>query len=121
MKTERLEIYWQERMVGFFDRKHSDVGHYLGIWVPSESELTSEFEKLLLNLQGNDKHWRGVVISYQKTGSRTRHFGLVHNFGDRALIDNPNEMSVCRMTTDKLVGLLQCQGIVDLGSSPESE
>ena len=121
MKTERLEVYWQERMVGFFDRRISDVGHYVGLWVASNSELTSEFEKLLADLKGNDQHWRGVVICYRKAGSKTRQFGLVHDFGNRVLIDDPNEMTVWRMTTDKLVGLLQGQGIVDLAGSPQPE
>lgn len=116
MKTERLEVYWRDNLVGFFDRRHSDVGHYTGTWAPSDSELTPEFEKLLTDLNGNDKHWRGVIVSYRKPRSKTLHFGLVHDFGRRHLVDDPNEMSVWRLTTDKLVGLLQCGGIIDLGS-----
>ena len=108
-------------MVGFFDRKISDVGHYAGLWVRSDSELTSEFEELLSALNGNDQYWRGIVISYRKTGSKTRHFGLVHDFGSGLLIGAPNEMHIRRMTADRLVGLLQGQGIVNLAVSSTPE
>ena len=108
-------------MVGYFDRKTSDVGNYVGLWAPSDSELTSEFERLLSALAGNDQYWRGVLVTYRKTGSKTRHFGLVHDFGSGFLVDAPNEMSVRRMTADKLVGLLQGQGIVNLEGSRTPE
>ena len=114
MSNDRFEILWQDRVVGLFDRKASDVGYYAGIWSPRDSDVTTKFESLLRQLDQRNRPHSGIVVVYRKEGAARCHNGLIYDFGNRVLIDDPNEIFISRLTNDKLIGLLQsCFGIID--------
>ena len=111
---DRLILRWRECDVGSFDRLSSDVGYYSGTWTPFASRSTDEFNSLLVDLKGNSGPWKGILVHYRRDSSTRTQIGLIHEFGETRPDGEENFMRLMRLPIDKIIGLIQSQGIVTL-------